>query len=277
MDVVSGKYKSRFIFVATRLTCLFWRNSHCHGHIFDAHGHQILLTSTFQRNLDCHGKSYPQARRFFIQRIVDKCDLWISLNPTPSRPSFQTFWIRATRVARNCLNPTPSRPSFQTSGNLTTRVVKSESHSKPSIVSDRPPPESQWIQDAARGVARKTAGLKVISLNALQTAPESPPRHAADSVGLGYSQRARRASAAVLQVFRPMQGDDRRISIFRRNWIISPAHPGKSEWIGFRVYRRFQLGESGLDLVRSHRAGCPGLLRSPGAGIMPPQSAPALP
>ena len=90
MDVVSGKYKSRFIFVATRLTCLFWRNSHCHGHIFDAHGHQILLTSTFQRNLDCRGKSYPQARRFFIQRIVDKCDLWISLNPTPSRPSFQT-------------------------------------------------------------------------------------------------------------------------------------------------------------------------------------------
>ena len=60
MDVVSGKYKSRFIFVATRLTCLFWRNSHCHGHIFDAHGHQILLTSTFQRNIGRGG---------FAQRI----------------------------------------------------------------------------------------------------------------------------------------------------------------------------------------------------------------
>ena len=50
-------------------------------------------------------------------------------------------------------------------------VDKSESHSKPSIVSDRPPPESQWIQDAARGVARKTAWRKVISQDALRTAP----------------------------------------------------------------------------------------------------------
>ena len=67
MDGASSKNDSRVVFEATR------------------------LTSTFQRNLDCHGKSYPQARRFFIQRIVDKCDLWISLNPTPSRPSFQTI------------------------------------------------------------------------------------------------------------------------------------------------------------------------------------------
>ena len=54
IEGASSKYATRCVFEATRLTCLFQRNSHCHGHIFDAHGHQILLTSTFQRNLDCH-------------------------------------------------------------------------------------------------------------------------------------------------------------------------------------------------------------------------------
>ncbi len=70
-----------------RLTGLLWRNSHCSTvEMVDSNNH-FELTGLLWRNSHCHGKSYPQARRFFIQRIVDKCDLWISLN---SRPSFQT-------------------------------------------------------------------------------------------------------------------------------------------------------------------------------------------
>ncbi len=113
------------------------------------------------------------------------------LNPTPSRPSFQTFLVVCYRaVTKSESHSKPSIVSDKLVKILTNFHRASESHSKPSIVSDGPPPESQWIQDAARGVARKSAGRKVISLNALQTAPESPPRHAADSGGLGYSQRA---------------------------------------------------------------------------------------